>query len=181
MKRVIIERSFGHSIQKLTTIDYLTSEQLKFKDVITLKQIRDCALSVANKKNKVAISEMFSTELKFASDCLLKWFHSKHKNSELSIQEKREYEIENPIDWKNGKCQICNFPLHINPSNNVTTQDDVMSYGDFIIQKEHKFLRNIFSKVELQASEAIKNVESFHEHFCNFYKLSFSHNSVLIR
>ena len=40
MKRVIIERSFGHSLQKLTTIDYLTNEQLKFKDVITLKQLR---------------------------------------------------------------------------------------------------------------------------------------------
>ena len=171
MKRVIIERSFGHSIQKLTTIDYLTSEQLKFKDVITLKQLRDCALSVANKKNKAAISEMFSTELKFASDCLLKWFHSKHKNSELSIQEKREYEIQNPIDWKNGKCQICNFPLHINPSNNVTTQDDEMSDGDFIIQKEHKFLRNLFSKVELQGSEAIKNIKSFHEHFCSFLQV----------
>ena len=46
MKRVIIERSFGHSLKKLTTIDYLTNEQLKFKDVITLKQLRDCALSV---------------------------------------------------------------------------------------------------------------------------------------
>ena len=115
MKRVIIERCFGHSIQKLTTIDYLTTEQLKFKDVITLKQLRDCALLVGNKKNKAAISEMFSTELKLASDCLIKWFHSKHKNFELSIQEKREYEIENPIDWEKGKCHICNFPLHINP------------------------------------------------------------------
>ena len=37
MKRIIIERSFGHSIQKLTTIDYLTTEQLKFKDAITLQ------------------------------------------------------------------------------------------------------------------------------------------------
>ena len=37
MKRTIFERSFGHSIQKLTTIDYLTAEQLKFKDMTTLK------------------------------------------------------------------------------------------------------------------------------------------------
>ena len=26
MKRIIIERSFGHSIEKLITIDYLTAE-----------------------------------------------------------------------------------------------------------------------------------------------------------
>ena len=61
MKRIIIERSFGHSIQKLTAIDYLTAEQLKFKDITTLKQLRDCAFSVFSKKNKIAISKMFST------------------------------------------------------------------------------------------------------------------------
>ena len=98
MKRVIIERSFGHSFQKLTTIDYLTTEQSKFKDVITLKQLRDCALAVSSRKKCTAIAEMFSTELKFASDCLLKWFYSKNKKFELSLQEKRDYEIENPID-----------------------------------------------------------------------------------
>ena len=27
MKRIIIKRSFGHSLRKLTTIDYLTAEQ----------------------------------------------------------------------------------------------------------------------------------------------------------
>ena len=80
LKRVIIERSFGHSLEKLTTIDYLTTEQLKYKDLTTLKQLRDCAISVASKKNKIAISENFSTELKFASDCLINWFNLKFKN-----------------------------------------------------------------------------------------------------
>ena len=85
MKPIIIERSFGHSIEKLTTIDYLTAEQLKYKDTTTLKQLRDCAISVANKNNKIAISEMFSTELKFASDCLINWFNSKYKNENLQL------------------------------------------------------------------------------------------------
>ena len=196
MKRVIIERSFGHSLQKLTTIDYLTNEQLKFKDVITLKQLRDCALSVFSKKNKIAISEMFPTELKFATDCLLKWFNSKYKKSELSIDVKRKHEIENPIDWfnskykkselsidvkrkheienpidwQNGKCQICNFPLLINPTK-ANAKNDNISYGDFIIEKEHKFFRNIFSKEEIESSIAIKNIESFHEDFCKFLQI----------
>ena len=52
LKRVIIERSFGHSLEKLTMIDYLTTEQLKYKDLTTLKQLRDCAISVASKKKK---------------------------------------------------------------------------------------------------------------------------------
>ena len=132
-KRIIIERSFGHSREKLTTIDYLTSEQLKFKDEITLKQLRDSALEVS-KRNKVnAISEMFSIELKFASDCLLKWFYSKNKKIELSIQEKKDYEIKNPIDWENGICQICTFPLDVRPSEKVNSEK--ITYGDFIIQK----------------------------------------------
>ena len=46
LKRVIIE-SFGHSLEKLTTINYLTTEQLKYKDLTTLKQLTDCAISVA--------------------------------------------------------------------------------------------------------------------------------------
>ena len=169
MKRIIVERSFGHSFQKLTTIDYLTTKQLKYKDVITLKQLRDCALAVSSRKKCNAIAEMFSTELKFASDCLLKWFYSKNKKNELSIQEKRDYEIENPIDWENGKCKICTFPLNANPSDSVKNNE--MPYGDFIIQKEQKFLRNIFSKEDLEKSDAIKDLESIHEHFSKYLRI----------
>ena len=136
----------------------------------TLKQLRDCAFSVFSKKNKIAIPEMFSTELKFATDCLLKWFNPKYKNSELSIKRKRKYEIKNLINWQSGKCQICNFSLHINPTK-ANVQKEDMSYGDFIIEKEHKFLRNIFSKEEFESSDAIKNIESFHEYFCNFLQI----------
>ena len=168
-KRIIIERSFGHSREKLTTIDYLTSEQLKFKDEITLKQLRDSALEVS-KRNKVnAISEMFSIELKFASDCLLKWFYSKNKKIELSIQEKKDYEIKNPIDWENGICQICTFPLDVKPSEKVNSEK--ITYGDFIIQKEHKFLRNVLSNEDLQKSESIRSLESYHEKFKKYIKL----------
>ena len=91
LKRVIIEKRFGYSLEKLTTIDYLTAEQLKYKDLTTLKQLRDCAIPVASKKSKIAISEMFLTELKFASDCLINWFNLKFKkqNLELSNEKKK--------------------------------------------------------------------------------------------
>ena len=42
-----------------------------------------------------------------------------------------------------------------------------MSYADFVIAKEHKFLRNIFSEDELSTSEAIKNIH-FMKIFQNF-------------
>ena len=44
------------------------------------------------KKSKLAIAKMFTTELKFAGDCLLKWFNKKYrsKNLELSNEEKEK-------------------------------------------------------------------------------------------
>ena len=169
LKRIIIERSFGHSRGKLTTIDYLTNEQLKFHDQVTLKQLRDSALEVSERKKTNAISEMFSIELKFASDCLLKWFYSKNKKIELSIQEKKDYEVKNPIDWENGVCQICTFPLDVKPSEKVN--NGKITYDDFIIQKEHKFLRNVLSKQDLQKSDSIKSLESYHENFKKYIRI----------
>ena len=167
-ERIIIERSFGHSREKLTAIDYLTNEQLKFKDEITLKQLRDSSLEVSSKRKPNAISEMFSVELKFASDCLLKWFYSKNKKIELSLQEKEDYELKNPIDWENGKCSICTFPLDVKPSEKL---NEKITYGDFIIQKEHKFLRNVLSKEDLKKSESIESIESYHEKFKKYIKI----------
>ena len=88
---------------------------------------------------------MFSTELKFAADCLLKWFNRKFKsnNLELSNEEKRKYEINHSIGWKQDRCGLCPFLLEINPTS-FDADNKTMSYADFIIFKQHKFLRNIF-------------------------------------
>lgn len=67
----------------------VTGEQLKFNDEITLKQLRDVAIEVSERRCVNSIGKMFSIEIKFASDCLLKWFYSKHKKLELSINEKK--------------------------------------------------------------------------------------------
>ena len=116
LPRVIIERSFAHSLDRLCQIDYLTSEQLQYKDMITLKQLKDCAFEVDKKNNPVAVSEMFNTEIRFATNCLLAWFSDKYKKLELNIDFKKQYESENPIDWENGRCVLCTFPLDANPT-----------------------------------------------------------------
>ena len=170
LPRIIIERSFGHSLEKLCQIDYLTSEQLNYKDMVTVKQLRDCALAVHQKTNKLAVSEMFCTEIKFATDCLLKWYHNKYKNIELSIESKNEFERENPIDWQNGECVVCRFPLDATPSKTFV-ENEKMSYGDFIIKKEHMFLRNVFSKETLSKSIALSSLKSFHKHFNEFLEI----------
>ena len=167
--RVIIERSFGPSREKLTSLNYLTREQLNFKDYKTLLQLRDCTPSVADKKNKIAISEVFTTELKFAADYLLKWFNKKFKsnNLELSNDVKKKYEIEHPIDWSQDRYCFCNFRLEINPTT-YEADEKTISYSDFIYFKERKFLRNIFSSDELAKTDSLKNLKIFHEQLLEF-------------
>ena len=59
---------------------------------------------------------MFSAEIKFARDQLIKWFNKKFKseNLELGNDVKRRYEIKNPVDWIEGCYCICKFPLKFN-------------------------------------------------------------------
>ena len=168
LPRIIIKRSLGHSLERLSQIDYLTSEQLKYKDIITLKQLRDSALVVHKKNNPLVVSEMFSIEIRFATNCVLSWFHDKYRNLEVDIELKMQYQKENPIDWENGQCVLCTFPLEANPTNH---QNKNMSYGDFVIKKEHMFLRNIFSKEQLSKCLSISTFESFHKHFIEFLEI----------
>ena len=46
-----------------------------------------------------------------------------------------------------------------------------MLYSDFIIFKEHKFLRNIFSIDELAKTNSLKDLKAFHEKFVSFLKI----------
>ena len=94
-----------------------------------LLQLRDCLLAVAVKNSKIAISEIFTTELKFAADYLLKWFNKKFKsnNLELSNDIKRKYENEHLTDCPQDRCCICTFPLEINPTSH-DANEKTMSY-----------------------------------------------------
>ena len=140
----------------------------KIINTIAVKRFR----AVTSKNSKIAISEMFTTELKFAADCLLRWFNKKFKsnNLELSNNVKRKYEIEDRIDWSQNRCCICTFPLEINPT--LCDADlETISYADFIIFKEHKFLRNICSNEELAKTDNMKDVKTYHKNFVRFLKI----------
>ena len=51
---------------------------MPFVDPITTKQLRDCAYKVFEKKEKYAVSEMFSCELKFVIDTFKKRLEEKY-------------------------------------------------------------------------------------------------------
>ena len=94
--RLIMKDSFGHSLKKPADLSYLTRKQHKFKDEKTMIQLKNCTLTVYMRNNKIAISQMLTTQLKFAADCLLKWFNAKCKltNLDLSNNKKRKHKIE---------------------------------------------------------------------------------------
>ena len=51
-----------------------------------------------------------------------------------------QYERNNSVNWRNDKCVICKMPLRVEQTN-FKTPNDEMTYGDFLICFEHKFIR----------------------------------------
>ena len=99
MDRVIVQRSFGHSLQQLTTIDYSTNDQMSFVDIKLIKQLEDSALEINRKKCKNTIAQMFSIELCVIKKAILAWFNKKIKLQPLEIDllRKIKYEKDHPI------------------------------------------------------------------------------------
>ena len=115
LSRIIVERCLGHDLSRLANSKYLNRDILTFADSITMAQLQDYAIRVSQRTFKQTISEMFSTKIKFAGDCLMKWFDRrlKSENLSLSLDKKIRFAKEHPIDWENGKCCISNSPLKI--------------------------------------------------------------------
>ena len=171
-ERVITERSFGYSTEELLSLNYLTSEQQHLVERKTLLQLRDAAIDVSKTENKNAISIMFNVEVKFVSDVLSRWFNAKIKSKHIELDPfvKMAYSRENPIDWTKDKCVICNFPMNVQPKRLSFSGPD-MSYIDFMIRKEHAFLRNIYSSDEIMESKNIATIENYQKAFEKYLKI----------
>ena len=62
LDRLIIQRSYAHSLEQLTTLNYFTREQLCFVDSSLIRMLKDMAFEVAKRKCKNSIGKMFSIE-----------------------------------------------------------------------------------------------------------------------
>ena len=65
--KIILERSYKHSINELASIDYLTIDQKNFADQKLVSQLRDAAFEVNTRqcKNENALAQRFSIETAF--------------------------------------------------------------------------------------------------------------------
>ena len=157
MKKIICERPYGHSLKQLSTIDYFSEDQ-------TLKQLKDVAHLVSLRKRKKSMGQMLSIEMLLLKETLGAWFNKKIKSNNLSIKplNKINYEQNNPVDSSQQKCVLCNFKLDITPTS-VQTPDLEMTYGDFYIRQEHKFIRNIYTLKELSQCDEIKTLSAYYD------------------
>ena len=55
LDRIIIQRSFAHSIEQLTTLDYFTREQISYVETDLIKMLKDMAFEVSKRKCKNSI------------------------------------------------------------------------------------------------------------------------------
>ena len=64
-QKIIVERSYAHSINELTSINFLTADQLNFADLKLVLQLRDAALEVNTRQCKNTLAQMFTIETAF--------------------------------------------------------------------------------------------------------------------
>ena len=124
---------------------------------------------------------MFSIIVCLVQKTILAWFNNKIKSQHLEIDllRKNKYEKDHPINWKSDKCYICNFSLKIDPVG-PDIPNNRMSYGDFFVRFEHKYLRNIYSKEQIESSTQIKTLKDCHKTFQKLIKIHVSLQSVLV-
>ena len=105
LERIIVQRSFAHSTDELTSLKYFTREQIIFIDQGLIKMLKDMTFEIAKSRCKSSIGEMFSIESALVKKTLLKWFNQKFKRqfNKINYIRKLRYESKNPINWKEDK------------------------------------------------------------------------------
>ena len=160
LNRIIVNGSFAHDFEQLTSINYFSREQIRLTCQYLINMLKDYSTQVFKKKNKKNMGEMFSVEAAILKKTLLKWFNAKFKSNftMLSPVVKMKYEMQNKIDIQNSECVICKFLLKLD----ITEFDNPkMTYGNYAVRFEYKFICNIFNEEEL--SGQTQNLKQYYK------------------
>ena len=109
LNRIIIQRSYAHSLQQLTSLNYFTQEQINFIDTTLIKKLKDIAFDVGKRKCKKTIGQMICIKNALVKKTLFKWFNKKYRPefNQISPIQKIKCEQKNPMNRKTDKCVIC--------------------------------------------------------------------------
>ena len=78
LRKIIVQRRYAHSLEQLTTIHYLTNDQMSVIDITLVKQLNDIAQEISRRKCKNALGQMFTIETALIKKTLLEWFNKKN-------------------------------------------------------------------------------------------------------
>ena len=85
---------------------------MKFIDFEIIKQLKDISIDVSKRKYKNTMGQMFCIECALVKKkTLLDWFNKNYRTQYLEVNAflKMQYERNNPLNWKNDKCILCNY------------------------------------------------------------------------
>ena len=128
---------------------------MSFIDITLIKQLIDIAQEVNQRKCKNASGQVFTTETEFIK---------KHCQSGLIKKinvDKKSIERKHPIEQQKNKCVIYKLLLKTF-SLGYDVPNSEMSYANFFIRYEHKFLRNIYSDSEIAESLYICTLQNYY-------------------
>ena len=158
-----------HTLKQLTSLNYFSEGRLKFIDFEIIKQLKDIVIDVSKRKCKSTMGQMFCIECALVKKNI-DWFNKNYRTQYLEVNAfvKMQYERNNLVNWKNDKCILCKLPLRVEP----TMPDYEMTYGDFIICFEHKFIRNIYIISQIKESDHLETLGNYYEIYQNLYQCS---------
>ena len=105
------------------------------------------------------MSQMFCMESSLVKKTLLDWLNKRYRTQYLEINAsvKVQYERNNPVNWRDDKCVSYKIPLRVEPTIFKMPENE-MTYGDFVIHFEHKFIRKIYMSDQIKESHHLETL-----------------------
>ena len=87
LEKIVIFRSLQQNFEKMMCLNHFSQEHIPFFDQVTMRQVKDPALSVLSREKTTSLSEFLALELKFTIDTFVKWFNAKFKQKFLELSD----------------------------------------------------------------------------------------------
>ena len=171
LDRIVIFRSFHQSAEEIFDLNHFGQEHISFFDKVMSHQLKDAATAAIIRETSTSLSEFFSIELKLTIDTLKSWFKNttKSKFLELNDIEKQLFVNENATILSKTISGICGFLRDIEGASG--DEDNKKIWYNFLVEKEHLFIRNIYCKENLGEMKDTNDISDYHEKFKLFIKI----------
>ena len=103
IKRIITQKSYAHSLEQLTSLNFFSEDQMKFIDFEIIKQLKMLQLMLVKEDVKIQWVKKYNG------------FNKKYRTQYLEVNAfvKMQYERNNPVNWKNDKCALCKLQVRV--------------------------------------------------------------------